>query len=475
MYMRKLTRPVLYTPDSPVTTVEQGALRGVQVEGTYIFRGVPYAKSGRFMPPSPPDKWDGIRAAENFGPACRTLYIPQMPDADYAPRYYYPESETCQFLNIWTPTLERDARRPVLVWLHGNGWTSGSSMELYAADGENFAAHHNAVVVGLNHRLNMLGSADLRALGDKYPHSSHAGLMDIVAALRWLHDNISAFGGDPGNITLLGHSGGAEKVLALLQCPAADGLYHKVILDNAPNAPEETPPQQLADAEQFGALLLDRLAARGCSPAEAESVDWYELADSALEALWLFRQQLGRDHRFRPTPDGEYYTGHPLQVGLRPTAAKIPVLIGRAGKVTGTDAALAAAFSQQGCPTWLYGFELTAPYMGGAAPWHGADVAYAFMNAAYIESLYVPDESEKAEARLSGAWAAFISKGDPNHSALPRWDAFTQEANTVMVIDNPCHTESAPPNGPKAEIHPLLDGVVYGISPLKEEEGEYVS
>lgn len=435
MYMRELSHQVLCNFEEPVVTVAQGYLRGITVEGTYLFRGVPYAKSERFATPSVPEGWKTIRAAENFGPACRSLYIPPMPDDYRVPRYFYPESEVCQFLNIWTSTLESDAKRPVLVWLSGNGWISGSSMELMAADGENLAAAENIVVVGVNHRNQALGYLELSALNEKFSDSGIAGLLDLIAALRWIRDNIAAFGGDPDNVTLAGHGGGAEKVVALMQSPAADGLYHKVILESGGLCGVvETPEQAKKEAQVFSALVVQQLERE-----TVENADWYDLADAVLEALWLYEKTYGHPYRFRPIPDGKNYLGHPLSVGFRAESRNIPMMIGScAGEKTDDKTFCEARIAQADAPVWKWLFALEAPFMGGSAPWYGAEIPYVFRNAAYMEAQYDPGISEVMEDAVSSAWVAFARNGDPNHHGIPHWKDVEKDQFFTMVFDREC-------------------------------------
>ena len=140
---------------------------------------------------------------------------------------YWSEKEDCQNLNIWTPSIRDGRKRPVMVWLHGGGFSAGSSIEQLAYDGENLSRSGDVVVVSVNHRLNVLGYLDLSPFGEKYRDSANAGNLDLIAALEWIRDNIEGFGGDPENVTLFGQSGGGVKVWSLLQMPEADGLFHK--------------------------------------------------------------------------------------------------------------------------------------------------------------------------------------------------------------------------------------------------------
>ena len=148
------------------------------------------------------------------------------------PHMYWSEKEDCQNLNIWTPSIRDGRKRPVMVWLHGGGFSAGSSIEQLAYDGENLSRAGDVVVVSVNHRLNVLGYLDLSPFGEKYQDSANAGNLDLIAALEWIRDNIEGFGGDPENVTLFGQSGGGVKVWSLLQMPEADGLFHKGIIES---------------------------------------------------------------------------------------------------------------------------------------------------------------------------------------------------------------------------------------------------
>ncbi|MGD8897687.1 MAG: carboxylesterase family protein, partial [Acidobacteriota bacterium] len=192
-----------------VANTNSGQLQGFVKNGIYTYRGVPYAKAERFMAPRPVDSWEGVRTALTYGEICP---VPPMTavanDELFNPHRYFPQNENCQFLNIWTPGIQDNKKRPVMVWLHGGGFTNGSSIEMDAYDGENLSRKGDVVVVSLNHRLNVLGYLDLSAYGEKYKYSGNVGVADLVAALRWVHDNIAEFGGDPDNVTVFGQSGG---------------------------------------------------------------------------------------------------------------------------------------------------------------------------------------------------------------------------------------------------------------------------
>ncbi|MFQ7749118.1 MAG: carboxylesterase family protein, partial [Eubacteriales bacterium] len=210
----------------PVVSTKAGKVRGFCVDGTYTFHGIKYADADRFQMPRPVEPWDGVKDALSYG------YVSPMLDKETAvgeimvPHRYWPKDENCQYLNIWSQSLCEEAKKPVMVWLHGGGFSAGSSIEQMAYDGENLSKFGDVVVVTLNHRLNILGYLDLSPYGEKYKNSGNAGNADLVAALQWVHDNIAAFGGDPENVTIFGQSGGGGKVSSLMQTPAADGLFH---------------------------------------------------------------------------------------------------------------------------------------------------------------------------------------------------------------------------------------------------------
>ena len=214
----------------PVVQVTGGKLRGIRDGKTSTFLGIPYAEAERFEMPKPVKSWDGTRSAQAWGPVC-PIPAQERPGADefVFPHRYWLESEACQVLNIWTQNPSASAKKPVMLWMHGGGFTNGSSMESYAYDGKNLSEFGDVVVVSVNHRLNIIGTMDLSAYGSQCENSRYTGMADLVAALQWVRENIAQFGGDPGNVTIFGQSGGGGKVMRLMHMPVAKGLFHKVI------------------------------------------------------------------------------------------------------------------------------------------------------------------------------------------------------------------------------------------------------
>ena len=226
--------PAVLASGSGVAETTSGKVRGVLRDRAYSFRGVPYGAStegaNRFMPAQKPQAWGGVRdtlALGNKSPFYGAGEIPEVAAMDF----HEASGEDCLCLNVWTPSL-KGGKRPVMVWLHGGGFAVGSAGYIIY-DGANLARHQDVVVVGVNHRLNVLGYSYLAEIGgDRFAQSSNVGQMDIVAALEWVRDNIANFGGDPNNVTIFGQSGGGGKVSTLLAMPGAKGLFHRAIFQS---------------------------------------------------------------------------------------------------------------------------------------------------------------------------------------------------------------------------------------------------
>lgn len=497
MYMKKLDRQVICTYDEPVAETKYGKLRGVKVDSTFIFRGVKYADAKRFQPPIEVQPWEGTKEAFQFGHVCCELNTPIPHDQFTVPHFFYPQNENCQYLNIWTQSLNKTAKRPVMVWAHGGGWFSGSSVELLSYDGENLSAFGDVVVVSINHRLNVLGYLDLSQYGDKYVQSSQVGLMDLVAALKWINENIENFGGDPDNVTIFGQSGGGSKVVALMQTPAADNLYHRAIIESGGPNGEGGPQaveQRRQTSQKAASMILRYLDIPEGNAEEIEKVGWHDLAQATMNAIYTLGQQ-GERVGWSPLPDGKYYLGHPLDYGWRQESLKVPMLVGSVlGEFSGNfdrkigdsiknkwDEAtlnkhLADFFGdkkdemvrlfkkaypernladvlfldtglRRGClnfareravaggDTWNWMFNLESPFNYGTVAWHNAEECYVFHNAEYIESQYIPQVSERLQDQMSGAWVQFAVSGDPNFSGIPEWPKAMESSVPTMRFD----------------------------------------
>jgi len=499
MFLRKLTQRVVYTYDKPIVETKSGLLRGLISEGTYIFRGVPYAAAKRFHMPEPVEPWKGVRDAVVYGYVCPELTNTDV-SGDYVVRHmFYPMDEDCLSLNIWTQDIDPNAKKPVLFWLHGGGFTTGSGINHYAYDGEEMSKFGDVVVVSINHRLNVLGYLDLCAYGEKYKYSGNLGQADIVAALEWVRDNIANFGGDPNNVTIFGQSGGGGKVTTLMQMPAADGLYHRAIVMSGVMGSRNTvrkPAGEESPSRKLARLVLKHA---GISPENVEKIEtipYLALADAALMALAEVSGDPEMRLGFSPVPDNEYYLGSPFEVGFRPETRDIPLMVGsvitefvyrvdderavgsrknwsdelkvdlirdKFGNDADTvinefraaypdrniadillmDSMVRKASIDFAClnaetsraKTFNYLYCLDMAYNDGALPSHNCDIPYAFHNAQYLEAFYIPGVTEKVQDIMCGAFVNFARTGDPNGAAIPEWEAVTPDNVPTMLFD----------------------------------------
>ena len=321
----------------PVVSTKAGKVRGFCVDGTYTFHGIKYADADRFQMPRPVEPWDGVKDALSYG------YVSPMLDKETAvgeimvPHRYWPKDENCQYLNIWSQSLCEEAKKPVMVWLHGGGFSAGSSIEQMAYDGENLSKFGDVVVVTLNHRLNILGYLDLSPYGEKYKNSGNAGNADLVAALQWVHDNIAAFGGDPENVTIFGQSGGGGKVSSLMQTPAADGLFHKgIIMSGVADG------IMFCDSTDSRPLVDGMLKELGLTADEIEKLETlpYEALAEAYKKVSPAIKAAGGYVGCAPTPN-DFYLGEPRSVGFTDHAKTIPVIVGTVMAVTSSFLSIA--------------------------------------------------------------------------------------------------------------------------------------
>ncbi len=317
-----------------------GRVAGYVRNGISTFKGVPYGAStggaNRFLPPQPPQPWSGVRSSRQYGPICpqdqgtgrfndEEAFIFQWNDAV--------ASEDCLRLNVWTPGLADHGKRPVMVWLHGGGFAAGSGHDLPAFDGENLARRGDVVVVTLNHRLNLLGYLDLSHLDPRFAQSGNVGMLDIVAALQWVRDNISQFGGDPERVLIFGQSGGGAKVSMLMGMPAAKGLFHRAVVMSGSFS--------LATSKGKARALSDLLLAEiGLGPGQIDQLQAmsYARLKSASEAVlarvnkpfdgFVDVRRIPDNMNFGPVVDGAALPASPFHSHAPSISADVPMIIG---------------------------------------------------------------------------------------------------------------------------------------------------
>ena len=300
--------------DPMVVRTQSGLVKGFDQEGSMAFLGIPYAKVERFMPPQPVEPWDTIRVCNHWGPMTMQQSNRPMTEDEM--------SENCCVLNVWTTDLS--ARKPVMFWLHGGGFDSGTS----EWDPGMCLAQKDVVVVSINHRLNILGFLDLSTCGEKYKYSGNVGMLDAVQALEWVRDNIANFGGDPNNVTIFGESGGGGKVGTLMCMPKARGLFHKAIIMSGTILNVNT--KQMT--EELGEAVLKEL---GIDKKDVEKIkevpyrDLYAAGQRAMAAsIGTRRPGTPMMWGFGPTPDGEVLLQQPFQPAFASISDDIPIMIG---------------------------------------------------------------------------------------------------------------------------------------------------
>jgi para-nitrobenzyl esterase len=333
--------PLIARDGDAVAATRTGRVAGYIRNGIFTFKGIPFAddSSGpnRFMPPVRAKSWEGVRSSRQYG-----YVAPQGPRAGWAndeEAFMFAwddgvQSEDCLRVNVWTPAVADGKKRPVMVWLHGGGYTAGSGQELRSYDGENLARRGDLVVVSLNHRLNVLGYLDLSKFADQYAASGNVGMLDIVAALEWVRDNIENFGGNPQLVTIFGQSGGGGKVSTLMAMPAAKGLFHRAIVESGSIL--QGVPQE--NAQKVSAAIVSELGLSPATIGQIQTLPYQQILTAADKVLREWRPKvIGGIPNFRristllgfgPVVDGKTLPSHPFDPGAPALSADIPMIVG---------------------------------------------------------------------------------------------------------------------------------------------------
>jgi para-nitrobenzyl esterase len=319
---------------------DSGAVSGYVRKGIFTFKGIPYAASTegdrRFLPPIKPQTWSGVRSCRQYGYVCPQAARTGWANDEEAFLFSWDDgvpSEDCLHLNLWTPGINDGKKRPVMVWLHGGGFSAGSGQELLSYDGENLARRGDVVVVTLNHRLNVFGFLDLSKYGEQYTSSANAGLLDIVSALQWVRENIAGFGGDPALVTIFGQSGGGGKVSALMGMPAAKGLFHRAIVESGSmlRAGNQEKSQRLAD------LVVAELGLTRDSIDRIRNLPYQQVLQAGQKVLREHNPMPAGIPNFRkladllgfaPVVDGNVLPAHPFEPHASALSAEVPMIIG---------------------------------------------------------------------------------------------------------------------------------------------------
>jgi para-nitrobenzyl esterase len=499
-----------------VVETNSGKVRGFTRNGINTFLGIPYAASpeakARFQAPEKVTPWTGLRSSMQYG-----FVSPQEARAGWgndevAWMFDWDDGrfgEDCLRVNVWTPGVNDSKKRPVMVWLHGGGFSAGSGQELKSYYGENLSRRGDAVVVSLNHRLGVLGYLDLSQVGGpNYAHSANCGMLDIVAALEWVRDNIANFGGDPGNVMIFGQSGGGGKVNTLMAMPAAKGLFHRAAVQSGSLMNAAKPD----DAGKLGAAVLQQLNLSAGQIDQIHDVPVDKLIAAGHAAVASLAQPFAPGRTFtlprigwQPTQDGSDLPIQPWDPTAPAQTAEVPVIVGTVLNEfstglydtqlpTLTDAQLlervkathgdksahiievfrsahpkaksgeifsriSAAPVRQGgvtqcerkaaqnaAPAYNYWFTWQTPVLDGRpGAFHCSELAFVFDNTDRCAPMTGGGPGPRAlAAQVSDAWLHFARTGDPNHSGLPHWPAFTAAQCPTMIFDTECVMKNNP-------------------------------
>lgn len=493
---------------NPVVETAYGRIRGYVRNGIYTFKGIPYGAdtsgANRFMPPQKPAPWTDTRPCLYHGYVC-----PQGPRAGWKNNEESwlfswddgTQNEDCLNLNVWTPGLD-NAERPVMVWLHGGGYSAGSATELPSYDGESLA-RRGVVLVSVTHRLNVFGYLNLAAFGDKYALSSNVGMLDIVAALEWVRDHIAHFGGDPGRVTIFGQSGGGGKVSTLMAMPSAKGLFHRAIIESGSMLTVGTMDTSHTVAEK----LLQQLNLNASDVDKLQQMPFEDLEKAAV-AMTAFHMPASGVIDFRhmrgllgwsPVAGNAALPNQPFDPTAPEISASVPMIVGNTlnefinamnkpdafsmteeemksnvsklwknnpdavigtfrksfpnannfqlWSVIGTSTVRTSALEQcrrkaalKAAPAYNYRFDWQPPILEGRPmAFHCSELAFVFDNTARCENMTGNGAAARAlAAKMSEAWVHFAASGDPNHAGIPQWKPFDAATNGTMVFDDVC-------------------------------------
>ncbi len=489
----------LYDPVDPVVQTKFGKVQGYCYGGVNHFLGIRYAQAKRFQLPEDPPAWEGIKKVKGFGPVM--LQMRGFRGATQSGGWVNPwvENEDCQYLNVWAPKPRDGGLRPVFVWMHGGGYSSGSSIEFETVTGFNMAHDGNVVYVSMNHRLNLLGHLNLTDYGEEFKYSKNVGIYDLVAALKWIHENIEAFGGDPNNVTIAGHSGGGGKVQCMYQIESVKDYFRRGIvvsgvLDNGPETRED-------DSRAMAKAVMDHLGITKENASRVYEVSYQEIL-GAYNAVAPDLRAKGVNVGFAPLKD-DIFQGFPIDVGFAPWSKDKPMILSstigefnfrvrlteeQKDAMTEQDVldmihkqygdyadrlielfrkaypthdlldlpfvdtafriptlktaeikAKASAYDN----TYVYLFAYNMPQDHRIPAWHGADVAYILWNTDKQAVGNEPFYGKQISDALKYASLNFAVHGDPNHPYLPEWKPYTADHHYSMVIDKKLELKEA--------------------------------
>jgi para-nitrobenzyl esterase len=509
-----------------VADTHYGKVRGYVLRGVNYFLGIPYGADtsgvNRFMPPQKPKPWTDIYPAIWWGNTA-----PQNMENRYANKYgafrdhwnYDDVSEDCLRINVFTPGYNDGKKRPVLVWMHGGGWTNGNSNEHDGYLGENLARHGDIVFCSINSRLGPIGFSDLSAVGgEKYAASGNVGALDLVAALEWVNENISNFGGDPGNVTIMGQSGGGGKVCVSTSMPSAKGLISKAVVLSGARL-------EIGDNKmprKVGEYILKEAGLKASQIDKLQEMPWKQYYQLALDAARKFESETGirTNGVFQPHVDGNLIPANPYSPEASPNAAEIPMLIcsvtnessptwqdstlesisldevkgkiirssdfrgisiEKAGEIVDAytrafpdkspasiwsmitthrqrSVMLADAKSKQTPPVFLAWFGWQPPLFDNRLrSFHCVDICFWFKNTdLMLTHTGGGAKPRKLSLKMADSLVQFMKTGDPNGGGLPHWPRYTSDNVETMFLDDVCEVKNNPDGEARKTLPPYI-------------------
>lgn len=482
-------------PESVVVEIANGSLRGLRDNGALSFKGIPYAAdtggANRFMAPRPLANWSGVRDATRYGERCPQAFV-QLPNAwSWYPSTEGALGENCCVLNVFTPDLDANARRPVMFYIHGGGFSRNAGQGV-ALDGSHLARFGDAVVITVNHRLNVFGYTHLGFLDPDFADSANVGQLDLIAALNWVKTNVHVFGGDPGNVTLFGQSGGGSKINTLLVMPAARGLFHRAInmsgsssfkprpassveavthqllrtlgIDkrNLHKIQEVTPDRLLTahatslkvlNAEESGPVIDGHNVPHGVLTPEGLAMYRHMpliFGTTESEARWFMRDPRHfklTEQQVKARIKGQFgfdeAKADALMAAFRqdaPDRSAVDVLMAVASEalirmhiLRGADAISASRQT----PLYAYNFAWKVPVDGGiwGSP-HTADIPFVFGTVDQAKAMTGEGpEPEQISRVMMSAFMAFARTDNPNNPHMPEWKPYDIVSRATMVIN----------------------------------------
>jgi para-nitrobenzyl esterase len=497
---------LLIGDDIALTDTQYGKVKGYMLRGINYFLGIPYGAdtsgANRFMPPRKPTPWTTIFPAVYWpDSAPQSINRGNVNSYSYFSNHFTIEdlSEDCLRINVFTPAVNDGKKRPVMVWFHGGGFTQGNGLEL----GENFSRLGDVVFCTVNHRLGVFGFTNLAGVdSEKFAGSGNVGMIDLVAALEWVRDNITNFGGDPGNVTIMGHSGGGAKVITLTSMPAAKGLFHKAVALSAGGMVQK----EKEYSEKLGKAILEEAGLSPDQIGKLQEMPWEDYLSLANRAASKLNASQGASARgrftFSPVADGANVLQHPYLPEACPLAAEVPLIIctttnemnqnrydtamlsmsldevkaklkqsygektsaivdayakafpskkpvqiwGLAARPRNEAIALANAKSKQQAPVFLAWYDWQSPLFDYCMrPFHGCDVSFWLYNTDVIlHHSGGGSRPRKLAEKMAKSLIQFMKTGDPNGGGLPQWPEYTSEKGETMILNDLSEVKNDP-------------------------------